>query len=59
MQPRTLVLVLVIGCIVLISIFSFRGISPQDGLINDVELIYYLSGRTAAGDLPLVDFQYG
>jgi hypothetical protein len=58
-RARTLVLLLVIGCVVLISIFSFRGIAAQDGLVGDVELIFYLSGRAAEGDLPLVDFQHG
>jgi hypothetical protein len=58
-QPRTVVLLLVIGGIVTISIFSFQPIPPRDGFVRDIELVFYLSGRTAEGDLPLVDFQHG
>src|SRR5215207_5124514 len=59
LQPRTLVLLLVIGGIAVVTVFLFRPIPPQDGLIGDAGLVWYLSKRTAAGDLPLVDFQHG
>ncbi len=58
-RPRTLVLLLVIGGITLISAFTFSPIASQNGLIRDRELVFYLSGRTADGALPLVDFQHG
>jgi hypothetical protein len=58
-QPRTGVLLLVIGAITLVSIFSYAPIRAQGGLIRDRELVFYLSGRTADGALPLVDFQHG
>ena len=56
---RTAVLLLVIGGIVVLSIFSFTPIPPRHGLIRDRELVFYLSGLTADGELPLVDFQHG
>ena len=59
LQPRTLVLLLVIGGIAVVTVFLFRPIPPQNGLIGDAGLVWYLSKRTAAGDLPLVDFQHG
>jgi hypothetical protein len=59
LSPRTGVLLLVIAGITLISIYSFAPIRPQNGLVRDRELVFYLSGRTADGALPLVDFQHG
>lgn len=56
---RTAVLLAVIGGITVLSIFSFAPIPSQNGLVRDRELVYHLSGRTAEGALPLVDFQHG
>jgi hypothetical protein len=55
----TLVLLLTAGGIIALSIFTFRPIPSRDGLVGDGELVFYLSGRTADGALPLVDFQHG
>jgi hypothetical protein len=58
-DARTGVLLLVVGAIAILSIFAFVPIAPRNGLIRDRELVFFLSGRTAKGDLPLVDFQHG
>jgi hypothetical protein len=59
LRARTGVLVLVVGGITLISVFSYVPIRAQGGLVFDRELVFYLSGQTAHGALPLVDFQHG
>ena len=59
LQARTLVLLLVIAGIAVVTVFLFRPLPPRNGLTGDAGLVWYLSKRTAEGDLPLVDFQHG